>query len=88
MAAVSRRVTWLGNQLGKMCTILGLAILGRSVSEINDAFFVFRLIKYKSVVQYNCSNKKVIKGPDSLDDWSGIGDIVWIAKNQVRGEAA
>lgn len=41
MAAVLRRVTWLGNGLGKMRTILGLAILGRSVSEINDVFLCF-----------------------------------------------
>lgn len=41
MAAVPRRVTWLGNGLGKMRTILGLAILGHSVSEINDVFLCF-----------------------------------------------
>lgn len=41
MAAVPRRVTWLGNGLGNMRTILGLAILGRSVSEINDVFLCF-----------------------------------------------
>lgn len=41
MAAVPRPVTWLGNELGKIRTILGLAILGRSVSEINDVFLCF-----------------------------------------------
>lgn len=41
MATVPGRVTWLGNGLGKMRTILGLAILGRSVSEINDVFLCF-----------------------------------------------
>lgn len=41
MAGEPRRVTWLGNGLGKMRTILGLAILGHSVSEINDVFLCF-----------------------------------------------
>lgn len=41
MAAVPVRVTWLGNGLGKMRTILGLAILGRRVSDINDVFLCF-----------------------------------------------
>ena len=41
MAAVPGRVTWLGNRLGKMRTILGLAILGCSVSEINDVLLCF-----------------------------------------------
>lgn len=36
-----RLVTWLGNGLGKICTILGLAILGHSVSKINDVFLCF-----------------------------------------------
>lgn len=41
MARERRRVTWLGNGLGKMRTILGLAILGHRVSEINDVFSCF-----------------------------------------------